>query len=193
MIEDGPIRIGFLGRLTTEKGADLLAGAIANLPADIDVRLVIAGQPRFGTAEDEEQVRRALEPVADRTDRLGWVDPEVLLSQIHVLVCPSRAAESFGLAAAEAMAAGVPVIVTDAGALPEVVGDQNPWIVPADDSRALTEALAHAVRQLRDGADMGAGEARARWEQSFSPRASRERVAALLASMRSDRLEGQSD
>lgn len=191
--KSGPVRIGFLGRLTAEKGADLLARAVSNLPEDIDVRLVVAGETRFGTAEDEMQVDAALESVADRTERLGWVAPEDLFSQIDVLVCPSRAAETFGLAAAEAMAAGIPVIVSDAGALPEVVGDQNPWIAPADDSRALSDALTHAVRQLRDGADLGAHRARARWEQNYSPLAGRRRVAAMLGSLTADDEEGRRD
>ncbi len=56
-----------------------------------------------------------------------------------VVVCPSLY-EGFGLPAGEAMACGVPVISSDGGALPEVVGDAG-VIVPAGDSRALAQAL----------------------------------------------------
>ena len=64
---------------------------------------------------------------------------------------PSRAAETFGLAAAEAMAAGVPVVATAVGALPELV-DADGLVAPGD-----ADALAAAAR-ARFG-DEGAGRA----------------------------------
>ena len=97
-------------------------------------------------------------------------------------VVPSRSAETFGLAAAEAMAAGLPVAASRIGALPELVpGD---WLAPAGDSQALAEVIGRlrgdreageraiarvrevaapdvAARALRDGVRRGR---RRRWQ-----------------------------
>jgi glycosyltransferase involved in cell wall biosynthesis len=65
-------------------------------------------------------------------------------AQASVAVVPSIY-EGFGLPAGEAMACGVPVVSTDGGALPEVVGDAG-VIVPAKDAEALAEAIADLLR-----------------------------------------------
>jgi glycosyltransferase involved in cell wall biosynthesis len=77
---------------------------------------------------------------------------------------PSRSAESFGLAAAEAMADGIPVVATAAGALPELVGDDA--VVAPGDAAALAaaararfgdeEAGAAGLQRIRDLASPGA-------------------------------------
>jgi glycosyltransferase involved in cell wall biosynthesis len=63
-----------------------------------------------------------------------------LRTKAALAIVPSRAAETFGLAAAEAMAAGVPVVATAVGALPELL-DADALVAPGD-----TQALAAAVR-----------------------------------------------
>jgi alpha-1,6-mannosyltransferase len=72
-------------------------------------------------------------------------------------VVPSRSAETFGLAAAEAMADGVPVVASRMGALPELVEDDG--LVRAGDARALTAAI---QRRFRDAAAGERGIDRAR-------------------------------
>ena len=52
--------------------------------------------------------------------------PAAFFAEVDLAVFPSRVAESFGLVAAEAMAAGTPYVVSDAGALPEVALERNP-------------------------------------------------------------------
>jgi glycosyltransferase involved in cell wall biosynthesis len=66
---------------------------------------------------------------------------------------PSLSAETFGLAAAEAMAVGLPVAASRVGALPELVPE--PWLAPPGDAQALAEVM----RRLR--ADNGTGSATA--------------------------------
>ncbi len=203
-----PLRIGFLGRLTRDKGAVDLAHAVALLRAgdvallradDVprlratssaaagpggDLRLVLAGANRFGDADDDAALSAALAPLGEVAELPGWVDPSAFLAGIDVLVVPSRAPESFGLAAAEAMAKGVPVVVTDAGGLPEVVGPEHPWIAPAGDPEALADVIAAALEAVRTGrADAVVAVARTRWEAEFSPAAGRRRVRALLRSL----------
>ena len=79
--------------------------------------------------------------------------------------------------AAEAMASGVPVAVSEAGALPEVVGNDHPFVVPQRDAAALADRL-QAVR----AGDLGAvaHSQRRRWASLFSPEAGRAAVAELL-------------
>ena len=96
---------------------------------------------------------------------------------LGLVVVPSVASESFGLVAAEAMAARVPVVVSDAGALPEVVGSEHPWVAAAGDAADLARVLAAAYDS--DPAPVVQA-ARERWESLYSPAAGRGRVAGLL-------------
>jgi glycosyltransferase involved in cell wall biosynthesis len=122
--------------------SEALAGPLA------DVRLVIAGPDGWGTEALEAALARS--PVAGRVTRLGWVDDAAradLLAGAAVLAYPSRY-EGFGLPPLEAMAAGVPVVATAAGAVPEVVGDAA-VLVPPGDAEALADGLAAVL--LDDG------------------------------------------
>ena len=110
-------------------------------------------------------------PLAGRVVHLGYVADDrrhELYSQASMLVLPSHL-EGFGLPVLEAMTAGVPVVVSTGGALPEVAGDAAPAVAP-EDANGFASAMA---RYLTDrGAVASAvvkGFARAReysWEAS---------------------------
>lgn len=179
---DGPLRIGFLGRVSEAKGILVLLAATTELerrrPGGF--RLVVAGEARFVPASGRDVVDVALDRAGGLVDRLGWVDRDTFLSAIDILVVPSIAPESFGLSAAEAMAARVPVVVTDSGALPEVVGPPVSLVPPAEDPAALAEVLA----AMADGTvDPLVEERYERWHHHYSPGAGRARVADFLARM----------
>lgn len=171
------LRVGFLGRLSMGKGIGVLTRALAELPA---AELVLAGTPRFVMSTERRATEQALARVADRTTRLGWVTAADLFERIDVLVVPPVAAESFGLVTIEAMAGRVPLIVSDAGALPEITGEDYPLCVRAGDAHAVAAALrtvsAMSASQLTELTDSLAE----RWAQHFSPQVGRARVAALL-------------
>jgi glycosyltransferase involved in cell wall biosynthesis len=117
-----------------------------------DVALVIAGSEGWGATE----FRAALEaaPSRDKVCTLGYTSDdelEVWLAGAEVLVFPSLY-EGFGFPPLEAMAAGVPVVATAAGSVPEVVGDAAVVVAPRD-----LDALAGALVGL-----LGDPEARAR-------------------------------
>ena len=100
-----------------------------------------------------------------------------------MLVVPSQAPESFGLVAAEAMSARVPVIVSDAGALPEVVGEDYSYIYSAQDPSVLVEKIRHltqAFYQESDNLNDIISAAFWRWQELYSPDSGRERVRHLL-------------
>lgn len=179
----GPLRVGFLGRLTKDKGVHVLARAMFEVIArsEREVRLVLAGENRFGNSGDDREIAEALEPLAGSVDHLGWVPREEFFDQIDLAVFPSLAEESFGLVAAEAMARGVPFVISDAGALPEVAGPDHPWVARRGDEPALAEMILTLIEEF--DVDGVRRDARRRWEERFSPEAGAGRVAELLLSL----------
>jgi glycosyltransferase involved in cell wall biosynthesis len=141
-----------------------------------DVALVLAGPPGWGEAELAAAVEASA--FAGRIVRPGWLDDASvagLLGSASVLAYPSRY-EGFGFPPLEAMARGVPVVATDAGALSEVVGDAA-RLVPVGDAEALAGAIAGVLDSPSTAAAMvEAGRRRAR---QFSWSACAEGLAAL--------------
>lgn len=178
----GDLRIGFLGRLTVDKGVDTLAEAVAALDPgpQRSVRLVLAGENRFGTDEDDRIISGALAPLGDSVERLGWVSREDFFSAVDIAVFPSTWDEPFGLVAAEAMASGVPFVVSDAGGLVEVAGPDHPWVARRGDARELADALQRVITEHPEERARITRRARDRWERLFSPQAGSERVRRAL-------------
>lgn len=177
-------RIGFLGRLTRGKGVDVLARAMRTvIEARLGARLVLAGENRFGSPEDDAAIRAALAPIEANVERLGWVGREEFFSSIDLAVFPSVWPESFGLVVAEAMALGVPFVVSDAGALVEVAGIEHPWVARAGDAASLARTIRFALSASPEKLDRVLSAARLRWEQQFSPEAGTRRVAQLLSDL----------
>lgn len=118
----GPPVVGYVGRLVPEKGVDLLVDAIAGLPA----RLLVVGE---GPARPDLERRTAAWPAGKAIFRgaVGHAEVPAHLAGLDALVLPSRTtprwAEQFGHVLVEAMAAGVPVVGSSSGAIPEVVGE----------------------------------------------------------------------
>lgn len=140
---DGTLRLLFLGRLSREKGAHLLEGALAQLGPG--VRLDIAG-----TGEEEP----ALRDLALRDPRValhGFAEgaaKEALLQQADALLFPSTWTENAPLSLAEALVRGLPVIASDLGALPEFVQDgRNGLLAAPGDAAALGRAAARLAQE----------------------------------------------
>ena len=117
-----------------------------------DVALVIAGGDGWGSAVFDDTV--AASSFGARVVRTGYVDDATLaalLDDAAVLAFPS-VYEGFGLPPLEAMAAGVPVVATAVGAVPEVVGDGGLLVPPGD-----VDALAGALADVLDDPALGAG------------------------------------
>jgi glycosyltransferase involved in cell wall biosynthesis len=157
---DDEFIFAYVGRLSEEKGVETLLEAVS-LPAarQAGLRLVIAGDgPRRTLVE-----RFLVTPAGERTRWLGFVkDVRGVLSAADALVMPSRW-EGFGLAAAEAMAAALPVVASDVPGLRDVVDDGATGVlVPAEDAARLAEAMGRLARDRETCARMGAaGHARA--------------------------------
>jgi glycosyltransferase involved in cell wall biosynthesis len=118
-------------------------------------RLVIAG--RVEPAAREGLAAMNQPPLAGHVEYRGYVpaeDREALFKGAQVFVLPSFE-EGFGIPALEAMSAGVPVVVSNRGALPEIVGDTGLFVDPDD-----SESLAAALERIIGDADLRASCAR---------------------------------
>lgn len=133
-----------LGRLSPEKGHDVLVEAFARVAREHPAaRLVLVGD---GVEEERLAARARERGIADRVRFAGWRgDAAACLGAADVFVLPSRT-EGLPLALLEAMAAGIPAVVTDVGAMAEVLDHGAAGlVVPADDVAALAAALAAAL------------------------------------------------
>ena len=156
-----PYRVGYVGRLEPHKGVETLVAAIEALP---DVTLEIVGDGPERRALAEHVATRGL---GGRVSIRGYAhdDLPLVYQRFDVVVVPSLTTaswiEQFGRVAVEAMATGVPVIASDSGALPEVVGDAG-VLVPPGDVAALTAALGALLCDDAERQRLGAaGRARA--------------------------------
>jgi glycosyltransferase involved in cell wall biosynthesis len=157
------------GRLAPEKGFDCAidAAAIAGVP------LKIAGEGPL-----ERELSRRIERNKAPVELCGKVPPDTLrdlLRRAAMVIVPTTGNETFGFAALEAMAAGVPVIASRSGALPEIAGDAA--CVPRGDALAfagrMEELWGDPERRVDEG-DAGIARARERFgEEGY--------VRALLA------------
>lgn len=136
--------IGLIGRIHPDKGiADLLAAADEVLFAFPDARFRIAG-PRVDAEFALEMEKRAAELGEGRVEFLGEVaNPAEALSGLDLLVMPSRR-EAASRVVTEAFSAGVPVIASDAGGLPEIV-ERNGMLFPRGNPSALASAIIRAL------------------------------------------------
>jgi glycosyltransferase involved in cell wall biosynthesis len=130
-----------VSRLAPEKGVDVAIDAcrIAG------ISLVVAGEgPELGALHE-----RAGETGVRFVGRVDDAALAELRAGAAIALVPSRSAETFGLAAAEAMAAGLPVVASRVGALPELVEQEG--IVPAGDADALAKAIVRLAGDRRAG------------------------------------------
>jgi glycosyltransferase involved in cell wall biosynthesis len=142
--EDDPFTLLFCGRLNgphQQKGLDVLLKSLPTVLRRHRVVLKVIGTgPRLN---QYQRLARDL-GVAEQVRFLGFVEHQDMprhYQQADLFVLPSRR-ESFGLVLAEAMACGLPVVATRAGAIPEVVEDGTTGaLVPPDDPAALASAV----------------------------------------------------
>ena len=139
----------YMGRLDSKKGLDMLLDAWRSLHGELPAwQLIIAG-PDLGGLRAALEASVADDPVlAASVCFAGMLDGELKRSALagaELFVLPTRS-ENFGIAVAEALACGVPVVTTTAAPWADLVPNQCGWWV-APESPAITEALRSAMRQ----------------------------------------------
>ncbi|MDZ7841074.1 MAG: glycosyltransferase family 4 protein [Gammaproteobacteria bacterium] len=156
--DDESLLVGGIGRLVKWKGYQMVIQALSRLEG-VELMLIGAGGFRGGL----EEMSRAL-GIDDRVHFLGEIDnyrvPQYL-AQCDLYVHPSIGQEAFGITLLEAMACGIPVVASDKGAIPDVVGDGTGIIVEARNVEAWIDAIEQLRRNTTERLAMGrAGRAR---------------------------------
>jgi glycosyltransferase involved in cell wall biosynthesis len=158
-----PFVIGWVGRLSREKGADVLLDAVAAL-RDLPVEVSIIGDGRQKAALQAQAEMLGIE------DRIRW---HGLLSEawpcfpaFDCFVLSSRT-EGTPIALFEAMEAGVPIVATMVGGVPDVVSTGEALLVPSESPACLAEAI-RSIRSEPAEARLRAAEAAARLRREFS-------------------------
>jgi glycosyltransferase involved in cell wall biosynthesis len=172
--------IGTVGRLSTEKGADVLLRAFAELAKTrTDLRLILVGD---GPARPEVEGEIAALGLRDRVELLGTrSDVPELLAGFDLFVLPSRR-EGLPLAILEAMAAGLPIVASKVGGIPEAIshGDQG-LLVPPEDVGALAGAIDRLILEPDRRTALGRS-ARRRFEEHYELSKMVDRYEALMHS-----------
>ncbi|KUM35576.1 hypothetical protein AR689_16340 [Arthrobacter sp. EpRS71] len=160
--ERAPLGIVYLGRLSEDKGVDLLIQAAANLVGEIDgFTLTIVGDGTHRERLEDLAEKSGLSNAVTFVGSQGPEEANLILNRNSIVVIPSRMPEPFGTVALEAAAAGCVVVYARHGGLPDAAGAQAVGFTPLNATslhgrlRALLsspddvaarrrEALAHA-------------------------------------------------
>jgi glycosyltransferase involved in cell wall biosynthesis len=152
----------YVGRLAREKGLENLLNAW-RAASIAGCELLIVG---VGPLQAELEARHEA-----GVRFLGWLPPgqvRRLMLSARALVFPSVWYETFGLTIAEAMAAGTPVLASDLGGTPELLGPLGAgWLVEADNTAAWASRL-EAIASDAAALDEAGRQARKRYESTFS-------------------------
>ncbi|MFZ1326205.1 MAG: glycosyltransferase family 4 protein, partial [Candidatus Contendobacter sp.] len=148
----GDLLLLCVASLTPRKGHAVLFRALARLPAALRWRLRCVGSPDLAPVTADELRRLAAE--LGLTDRIAFIGElaaaalAVEYQQADLFVLPSYY-EGYGMALAEALARGLPVVSTTAGAIPDTVPTAAGLLTPPGDVAALAEVLQRIMRDAR--------------------------------------------
>lgn len=183
---NGSATFGVVGRIVPERGLDLLLEALAQVRGDWRLRIVGSGP-----------AQEALEGQAQRlglSARITWMggiprqDLAAQWAELDAIVAPSRSTptwiEPSGSIPLEAMAHGVPAVVSRSGALPDVVGDAG-MVVDEGDITALARGLSRLVEDV-DFRDQLGTRARQRVLEHYGDGPVAERTARFWKAVRPD-------
>ena len=141
----------FSGRLTPEKGIDVLIKALGRIEND-NYQLLVVGSSFFGTDITSpflKELRQLVQPYLERVTFTGFVDYSqmpVIYRGADIAVLPSVWNDAAPLTVIESITAGLPVITTNRGGIPEYASDKTAILLETDDH--LERNLAQAIDKL---------------------------------------------
>ncbi len=145
-IPDNAVVVNFTGNIRPVKGADVLLRAFAHIRPEENIHLVLVGEVR------DKNVKRLLERAPLYVHAIGFREDAIgLAGACDIAAMPSVEREGLPKSVLEAMAQGVPAVVSDVGGMPEVVEDGVSGIVVPPKN---AEALAAAIRRLAGHAEL---------------------------------------
>jgi glycosyltransferase involved in cell wall biosynthesis len=173
--------IGVVGRISPEKGQIEFLRAVALLKPEFPrIHFVLCGAATLASRKYFDRVQALAGDL--NVELLGWrEDIASIFSQLDLLVVPSKE-EAMGRVLVEAFAAGVPVVASAVGGIPEVVADGETGFLVRD---MTSDALASRIRELLNG-DAEAlprisRNARRAWEERYTVAAFQQRITDLMA------------
>jgi glycosyltransferase involved in cell wall biosynthesis len=179
----GPVRILFLSNLREDKGPLTLLAALGLLAAEgVEFRATFAGARDSDTCEKAfaKGVREL--GLADRVERRGAVygDEKDMLFRSHDVFAFPTENDAFPLVILEALQWGLPVVSSNEGAIPEILGASDAgMLVPKREPRVLADAL-RAVIESPEKRQQMSERARARYLQTFTTAHYEERLTRAL-------------
>ena len=157
--ESGRLRVGYLGKLTMEKGVEWLLEVFSTLPEN-EFELTLAG---LGAPNYERVLQNRF--ASERIRFLGFVPPTQLFASVDLLVVPSLWPEPLPRTVFEAYGHGTPVLGSDRGGIPEILRHgETGFVFDPDKPQGLLDHLWSLQRdrgllaRLRAGAETMAGD-----------------------------------
>ncbi|MDP8225442.1 MAG: glycosyltransferase family 4 protein [Candidatus Lernaella stagnicola] len=142
---DGPFRLAAVGRLSSEKGFDLLLRAMSRIETDVEWRLEIAGEGPLRSELQSMTEALGLQKRVIWRGALRQSDVKKVLEDADLLLIPSYR-EGFNVVALESMAAATPILGTRVGALPDLVTEaETGWLVEPGDEEGLARAVERSL------------------------------------------------
>ena len=150
--------VGYVGWLIPIKGVTYLVNAMARVAEKYPKSLLVLVGKGDDKGEEEVHLRKQVEHVglADKVRFLGWrSDVDEIMGCFDIFVLPSLN-EGMGRVLVEAMAAGLPIVASRVGGIPDLVKDgQNGLLVPAADAPALAKAISDLLADKEKRNRMG--------------------------------------
>jgi glycosyltransferase involved in cell wall biosynthesis len=172
-LADTVLVAGWVGRLSREKGADVMLDALSQSDTAWRLSVIGEGQERERLGEQATELG-----IADRIQWHGAVPNAGALMPAFDAFALSSRTEGTPIALFEAMHANVPIVATQVGGVPDVVTSRHALLVPPEDPGAIAEALAE-LRGEPSAATARSSRARDRLLKEFSAEAWLDAVEAV--------------